>query len=149
MKLLFASLLWFFSLLQAHPAPPPTDFDARFLALMEWASELNAKANAWNDHCGTNVEGEGCEEMHEILGQQFAFFIAAAGSYRSEGDDCKAKVRQQFVAHEIRTFSYNLNCVAKQMSGTTGVDCAKEAVAVDAEQTALKKAMDACAAEKL
>lgn len=109
--------------------------DIQFLALMEWAGELNVKAEAWNrDRTGDS----------QVLNQQFAYFVECANRYVETGTDCRATLRLLAVRHEIRLFRWNLNC-----AGVVSQGCKEESDAVDNEMERLREAAKECIGQKL
>src|ERR1039458_4019678 len=81
--------------------------DVKYVALYEWAQELNNKARVWNAQCEKG-DAEGCGATHMVLNEQYTFFIITASRYTSEGDDCRSKMRTRVINNEIRLFAWNL-----------------------------------------
>ncbi len=123
------------------------EYDARFGALLVWATNLNASALNWNADCASDQTKEGCAEWHAVLTEQFVMFIEAAKSYKNEeGGDCAVNLRGRIVKHEVRVAAWNVNCVNKPSNEA----CTTETTALATEVDVLQKELAKCAAtEKL
>jgi hypothetical protein len=118
--------------------------DAKYVALYEWAQELNNKARVWNSNC--EKEGaQGCEMTHQVLNEQYVFFIIAASRYTSEGTDCRAKMRTRVINCEIRLFAWNLKYAGVDgLSDEVIKQGQIEAKAIEAESKDILKAGEDC-----
>jgi hypothetical protein len=118
--------------------------DAKYVALYEWAQELNNKARVWNAQCEKG-DVEGCGAMHMVLNEQYTFFIITASRYTSEGDDCRAKMRQRVINNEIRLFAWNLKYAGVDGLSDEAIKQGQtEAAAIAADSKAILKEGEDC-----
>jgi hypothetical protein len=126
---------------------PSESIDAKFVALSQWSEELTASATTFNKLCDKDPDMEGRPEIRAVLTEQFKYFIMCALRYSSIGDDCRAKLRERVVAHSVRQFTWNINCVGVKMGKDDAASCEKEMTAFKQESEQLQKEIDTCTKE--
>jgi hypothetical protein len=141
MKKLIAGLLIFCSAALAL-----ADSETRFVALVEWAQELNNKATMWNEQCHENHDAPGCDVSKMVLEEQFTFFIEIANRFSvPETKDCRAALQPRVIAHTVRLFKWNLSCAGQTLTDQKEIiQCKAEKTAITAELIQLKKDTDVC-----
>jgi hypothetical protein len=118
--------------------------DTKYLALMVWANQINKDSIQWDAQCDVDKPNPECEIVHKVMLEQMRFFIECANRYQTDGNSCGDKMRGRVITHDIKLFSWNIDCSGQDKSPT----CDQRAAAVDAEQKQLEKDMDACDHEK-
>lgn len=97
----------------AYGAEPAMDY--KYAGLFKIGAQINRDAEAWNAQCGQpdpDTESE-CATVHKVLSEEFTVFIHAAAGYKSEGTDCRAKVRQDVIEHLVHLFTWNRDRAGK------------------------------------
>jgi hypothetical protein len=144
MQKLIAGILIFCSIATALLAQE--EIDAKFVALMDWALELNQKVAIWNERCSQDKNVEGCQATRDMLNEQFIYFIVCANRYTaSEGDDCRAILRPKIIKNQVRMFIWNHDCAGRDLEGKEAAFCKKENEAIKFEMKQLQKEIDLCA----
>jgi hypothetical protein len=141
-KAIFAGILFIASALFADI------LDTKYAALIHWSSKLADDAHDWNERCHEQKQ-DGCDEIKSILFEEFRFFIECAKRYSDEGTDCRAKMREKVIAHEVRRAQWNINCGAVSKASKEGIACGKDLEALDAEEQALENAGKDCTGDKI
>jgi hypothetical protein len=125
-------------------------FDPKFVALLEWATDLGQSAVAWNAECGgEKADTVQCKKVRAVLDIQFQWFIDAAKDYKAAGSGCWQDLRARVIKHEVRVVTWNKVRAGKHTETLKeGASAILEGKAIDDEQNQLTKEIKQCVSSK-